>query len=155
MKKEKDRKNNLMTRQEDTFIIPQGVMEMALFFNRAIKDYLDMELGEYRNISREIQIRLLEMEEAKKMDPEMREKSGIIIYNREEDPRIRYLERLKKEVETFQSGLNEEFTSIFYLRWIEDNSWEEIGIKLNVSRRMIYRKRDKLLEKYAKTKGMM
>lgn len=130
-------------------------MEMALFFNRAIKDYLDMELGEYRNISREIQIRLLEMEEAKKLNPEMREKSGIIIYNREEDPRISYLERLKKEIETFQTGLNEEFTSIFYLRWIEGNGWEEIGIKLNVSYRMIYRKRDKLLERYAKAKGMM
>lgn len=128
---------------------------MALFFNRAIKDYLDMELGEYRNISREIQIRLLEMEEAKKLNPEMREKSGIIIYNREEDPRISYLERLKKEIETFQTGLNEEFTSIFYLRWIEGNGWEEIGIKLNVSYRMIYRKRDKLLERYAKAKGMM
>lgn len=141
--------------RRDTFIIPQGVMEMALFFNRAVKDYLDMELGEYRNISREIQIRLLEMEEAKKMDPEMREKSGIIIYNREEDPRIRYLERLKKEVETFQSGLSEEFTSIFYLRWIEGDSWEEISHKLNYKARNIYHKRTALLHKYAKVKGLI
>lgn len=133
--------------------------------SEATKKSLDEELFEYNSIAYEIALRKLEIDTSKEQDeniggsrtnhiskiPEER----VIKYS--EDSRIQYLENLKKNVEMCYAELTDEQQKIFELRWLlnEANTWEEISEKIYCSVKSIYRKREKILEKYAKIKGKM
>lgn len=133
--------------------------------SEATKKSLDEELFEYNSIAYEIALRKLEIDTSKEQDeniggsrtnhiskiPEER----VIKYS--EDSRIKYLENLKKNVEACYVELTDEQQKIFELRWLlnEANTWEEISEKIYCSVKSIYRKREKILEKYAKIKGKM
>ncbi|HFI0606840.1 TPA: transcriptional regulator, partial [Streptococcus suis] len=51
--------------------------------------------------------------------------------------------------------LDDELKRIFYLRWSlrSVNTWEEIAVMLNVSRKSIYRKRERILTIFADFRG--
>lgn len=132
--------------------------------SEATKKSLDEELFEYATIPHEIALRKLEIETEKAYeDDNIGGGSGGFIskvpealtIKFSEDHRIQYLENLKAEVDTCYSLLTEEQRWIFDLRWLkgEANTWEEIAFKLPCSTKSIYRKREKILEVYAKIKG--
>lgn len=131
--------------------------------SEATKKSLDEELFEYNGIMREIAIRKVEIDTTKEHDENIGGGRGshiskipeerIIKYS--EDKRIQYLEKLKKDVEHCYHELTDEQRKIFDLRWLleEANTWEEIAAKIFCSEKSIYRKREKILEKYARAKG--
>lgn len=128
----------------------------------AKKKSLDEELFSCKSIDRAIAIRKLELQSKTEHDENMGGGRSSFISKPTEnvavkfstDRRIIYLEQLKSDTERFKSCLTEEQETIFQMRWGDDyNTWEEIGDKLFCSRKTIYRKRDRLLEKYAEIKG--
>lgn len=128
----------------------------------AKKKALDEELFSVRTIDRNIAIRRLELQTKTEHDENIGGGRGSNVSNPTErlvvkysaDRRIIYLEQLKSDIERFKASLTSEQEDIFNLRWGDDyNTWEEIGDKLFCSRKTIYRKRDRLLEKYAEIKG--
>lgn len=133
--------------------------------SRATKDCLDEELFQYNRIAREITFRKLELETQREHDENIGGgRSSIIskpvetiVMKYEDDPRIRYLKKMQTDVEKCYAQLTQEQKHIFELRWLleEVNTWEEIAGKLHFTRRSIYLKREKILEKYAKVKGML
>lgn len=129
------------------------------------KNSLDEELFEYHTIAQEIALRKLEIETGKELDENIGGGRTSIISKPVEtlvikysvDPRIEYLEKLKLNVERCYDSLTEEQKKIFDMRWLseESNTWEEIAGKLYLSEKSIYRKREKILERYAIAKGKM
>lgn len=128
----------------------------------AKKKALDEELFGARSIDRSIAIRKLELQSKTEHDENVGGGRNSIVSNPTEmtaikfltDRRIIYLEQLKRDVEQFKSSLTKEQKDIYQLRWEDDyNTWEEIGEKMFCSRKTIYRKRDRILEKYAEIKG--
>lgn len=138
---------------------------MVKKLSRATKDSLDEELFEYNDIAYEIALRKLEIETEKEHDDNIGGgRSNVISKIPEtltikysEDPRIQYLEELRSKVENCYEQLTSEQKTIFDYRWIlgESNTWEEIAVKMHFSEKSMYRKREKILEKYAKVKGKM
>lgn len=133
--------------------------------SEATKKSLDEELFEYNSIAYEIAHRKLEIETTREHDENIGGgKSGYIskipeslVVKYSEDSRIQYLEKLRNDIELFYKECTEEQKMIVDLRWLmdESNTWEEIADKINCSAKSIYRKREKLLEKYAKVKGKL
>ncbi len=131
----------------------------------ATKKSLDEELFEYHTIAREIALRKLELDTMKEQDDNIGgSRSGHISKIPEErviaysgDKRIQYLERLKRDVDQFKKILSEEQQKIFELRWsgTDTNTWEEIATKIHCSEKSTYRKREKMLEVYARVKGKL
>lgn len=133
--------------------------------SRATKDSLDEELFQYNRIAKEIAIRKVELETQREHDENIGGgRSSIIskpvenlVIKYENDARIKYLRELQANVEECYRQLTEEQKTIFDLRWLleEVNTWEEIAGKMHYTTKHIYRKREKILEKYAKVKGMV
>lgn len=133
--------------------------------SEATKKSLDEELFEYNSLAYEIALRKLEIDTTKEQDENIGggrsshiakiPEEKVIKYS--EDRRIQYLEKLKKDVETCYKQLTDEQQRIFECRWLldESNTWEEVANKVYCSTKSIYRKREKILEKYAKVKGKM
>lgn len=131
--------------------------------SEATKKSLDEELFEYHSIAYEIALKKLEIETTREHDDNIGgSRSGHIskvpeelVVKFSEDSRIQYLETLKKNVERCYKGLTSEQQKIFELRWLlnEANTWEEIAEKVFCSVKSIYRKREKILEEYARVKG--
>ena len=76
----------------------------------------------------------------------------VVKFNK--DVKLKNLELFKETVEHFLKDLDKEQMEIFELRWMNTTSifyytWEEIGAKLHMSRKTIYRKRRVILEKFA------
>lgn len=71
------------------------------------------------------------------------------------DVRINGLEQFRKAVEATIESLDDELKRIFYLRWSIRSvyTWEEIAVMLNVSRKSIYRKRERILTIFADFRG--
>lgn len=134
--------------------------------SEATKKSLDEELFEYNSIARQIAIRKVEIETQKEHDDNIGgSRSGHISKIPEElaikfseDRRIQHLEQFRADVEhCYKNMLTDEQRDIFDLRWLIDeaNTWEEIAHKMNYSEKSMYRKREKILEKYAMAKGKM
>lgn len=131
--------------------------------SRAKKDSLDEELFEYNNIAYLIALRKTEIETQREHDENVGggRSSRIskpvedLVLKFSSDPRILILEKLRRDIDNCYLVLTEEQRQIFDYRWIldEGNTWEEIAHKMHFSRKSIYRKRAKILEKYAKIKG--
>lgn len=133
--------------------------------SEATKKSLDEELFEYNSIAYEIAHRKLEIETTREHDENIGGgKSGYIskipeslVVKYSEDSRIQYLEKLRNDIETFYKECTTEQKMIVDLRWLmdESNTWEEIAEKIYCSVKSMYRKREKLLERYAKVKGKL
>lgn len=133
--------------------------------SEATKKSLDEELFEYNSIAREIAIRRVEIETTREHDENIggSRSSGIskiperLAIKFDEDKRLQYLTRLRSDIELCYSNLTSEQKTIFDLRWLIDeaNTWEEIAVKVHCSEKSIYRKREKILERYATVKGKM
>lgn len=132
--------------------------------SRAEKDSLDEELFMYNKIAYEIALRKLELDTQKEYDDNIgggrsNRISKVVeatVIRYEMDNRIQYLERLRRDIEACYKDLTEEQQKIFDLRWLldEGNSWPEIESKMYLANKTIYRKREEILIKYAKQKGM-
>ncbi|MCR1932635.1 DUF722 domain-containing protein [Enterococcus gallinarum] len=133
--------------------------------SEATKKSLDEELFEYNSIAYEIALRKLEIETTREQDENVGGgKSGYIskipeslVIKYSEDSRIQYLEKLRSDIEQLYHECTEEQRLIIDLRWLlnESNTWEEVATKIHCSEKSVYRKREKILERYAKIKGKM
>lgn len=131
--------------------------------SRQKKEALDQELFLYNKIPHEIARRKLELMTQREIDDNFGGgRSGHISKIPEElvikfdsDRRIKYLERILLYVNELKITLTNEQKNIFYQRWEVDeaNTWEEVAERVNCSVKGVYRKRDKILERYAKVKG--
>ncbi|MCQ9211832.1 MULTISPECIES: transcriptional regulator [unclassified Streptococcus] len=123
---------------------------------------LDDELFGYKDVDRAIRIRREELSSSNSSDTNIGgSKSGHISRVPEtltvrfaSDIRLKNLELYKETVEKLYENLTEEQREIFNLRWIQaDYSWKDIAQLIHVSIPTIYRKRDRILEKYDDLKG--
>ena len=138
---------------------------MVVKLSTSTKNSIDEEIFEYNSIVREIALRKLEIETEREHDENVgggrnsiiSKPVESIVLKYSDDPRIQYLERLRSDVEKCYNNLTKEQRVIFEMRWIlnESNTWEEIAGKMHFSVKSIYRKREKILEKYAIVKGKM
>lgn len=136
-------------------------MQLTLSSNK--KNELDEELFEYNSIAKSIALEKMTIQTQQEHDENVGGGRSSKISNTTEQtvisfsmsPRIQYLERLRNQIESTYQKLTEEQKKIFDMRWIldEGNDWPVIGEKLHYNKRTIYKKRDKILEKYAKVKG--
>nr|CAJ1874076.1 transcriptional regulator [uncultured phage] len=123
---------------------------------------LDNKLLRYATINREIATRREELQfpynsdvnsGGSKTNSVSRPTEEIVVkFNK--DVKLKNLELFKETVEHFLKNLDKEQMEIFELRWMNTTSifyytWEEIGAKLHMSRKTIYRKRRVILEKFA------
>ncbi|ANM47466.1 DUF722 domain-containing protein [Streptococcus suis] len=124
---------------------------------------LDSKLFDYQQIDKKIAIRKLEIQTEVSNDCNIGGgKSNIVSKPTESlvarwssDVRINGLEQFRKAVEATIESLDDELKRIFYLRWSirSVNTWEEIAVMLNVSRKSIYRKRERILTIFADFRG--
>lgn len=132
--------------------------------SEATKKSLDEELFEYNSIAHQIALRKLEIETEREHDENIGggRSSHIskvpeeLVIKFSQDRRIQHLEQFRSDVEhCYKDMLTDEQRTIFDLRWLLDeaNTWEEIAKKIYCSEKSIYRKREKILEKYATAKG--
>lgn len=123
---------------------------------------LDNKLLRYATINREIAMRREELQFPYNSDVNFGGSKAnavsrpteetIVKFNK--DVKLKNLELFKETVEHFLKDLDKEQMEIFELRWMNTTSifyytWEEIGAKLHMSRKTIYRKRRVILEKFA------
>ncbi|MGT2683395.1 transcriptional regulator [Streptococcus porci] len=124
---------------------------------------LDAKLFDYQQIDRKIAIRKLEIQTETSNDcnvgggrPNIVSKpTESLVARWSSDVRINGLEQFRKAVEATLEALDDELKRIFYLRWSRSsvNSWEEIADMLHVSRKSIYRKRERILTIFADFRG--
>ena len=133
--------------------------------SNATKNALDEELHRYRSIAREIAVRKLELETQREHDENIGGSSSgniskpveqlVLAY--ESDRRIMHLRQFQKDAESCMQALTDAQREIFNLRWLNNDSmsWEEIACDLHYSKKTIYRKRERILEIYATSKGII
>lgn len=124
---------------------------------------LDMKLFDYQQIDRKIAIRKLEIQTETSSDCNVGGGKTNIVSRPTEtlvarwssDVRINGLEQLRKAIESTIEALDDELKKVFYLRWSRGsvNSWEEIADMMHVSRKSIYRKRERILTIFADYRG--
>ncbi|HFI0067408.1 TPA: transcriptional regulator [Streptococcus suis] len=124
---------------------------------------LDSKLFDYQQIDKKIAIRKLEIQTEVSNDcnigggkPNIVSKpTESLVARWSNDVRINGLEQFRKAVEATIGSLDDELKRIFYLRWSirSVNTWEEIAVMLNVSRKSIYRKRERILTIFADFRG--
>ena len=124
---------------------------------------LDLKLFDYQQIDKKIAIRKLEIETETSNDCNVGGGRPNIISRPQErlvirwssDVRLIGLEHFKNAVEATLDALDDELKKVFYLRWSRGsvNTWEEIADKLHVSRKSIYRKRERILTIFADFRG--
>ena len=124
---------------------------------------LDLKLFDYQQIDKKIAIRKLEIETETSNDCNIGGGKTNIISRPQErlvirwssDVRLIGLEHFKNAVEATLDALDDELKKVFYLRWSRGsvNTWEEIADMLHVSRKSIYRKRERILTIFADFRG--
>ncbi|HFI0454415.1 TPA: transcriptional regulator [Streptococcus suis] len=124
---------------------------------------LDAKLFDYQQIDKKIAIRKLEIQTETSNDYNVGGSRANIVSKPTEtlvarwssDTRINGLEQFRKAVEATLELLDDELKRIFYLRWSirSVNTWEEIAVMLNVSRKSVYRKRERILTIFADFRG--
>lgn len=134
---------------------------MKILNNRELYN-LDQELFKFRGIERAIWTRKAELMTDNGEDIVGSRVGGIskptesTIIKFSTDVPLRNLELFKETVETFQKSLTSEQSDIFEMRWGQAGlDWEEIAEKLYISTATVYRKRNTILETYARTKGIL
>lgn len=134
---------------------------MKILNNRELYN-LDQELFKFRGIERAIWTRKAELMANNGEDIVGSRGGGIskptesTVIKFSTDVPLRNLELFKETVETFQKSLTSEQSDIFEMRWGQAGlEWEEIAEKLYISTATVYRKRNNILETYARTKGIL
>ena len=124
---------------------------------------LDIKLFDYWNVDRKIAIRKLEIETERSNDCNIGggrtntipRPVETLVVRWSSDVRIIGLEQFKNAVEATLDTLDDELKKVFYLRWSRGsvNTWEEIADMMHVSRKSIYRKRERILTIFADFRG--
>lgn len=134
---------------------------MKQLSNRELNS-LDKELFKFKGIDRAIWSRKAELM-AKNGEDIIGNRCGGISKPTEStivkfgtDIPLKNLELFKETVETLLNQLTSEQQEIFAMRWGQESlDWEEIATKLFISTSTAYRKRNTILETYARTKGIL
>ena len=134
---------------------------MKVLNNRELYN-LDQELFKFKGIERAIWIRRAELMSSNGEEIVGSRGGGIskptesTAIKLSTDVPLRNLELFKETVETFMKELTDEQRDIFELRWGQAClEWEEIAEKMYISTATVYRKRNNILETYARTKGIL
>ncbi|MFS9017812.1 transcriptional regulator [Streptococcus cristatus] len=134
---------------------------MKVLNNRELYN-LDQELFKFRGIDRAIWVRRAELMSSNGEEIVGSRGGGIskptesTVIKLSTDVPLRNLELFKETVETFIKELTTEQHDIFELRWGQAClDWEEIAEKMHISTATVYRKRNNILETYARTKGIL
>ena len=124
---------------------------------------LDLKLFEYQQIDRKISIRKLEILTETSNDCNIgggksntiSRPTENIVARWSSDVRINGLEQLKNAIDATLEALDDDLEKVFYLRWSKGsvNTWEEIADMMHVSRKSIYRKRERILTIFADFRG--
>ena len=124
---------------------------------------LDIKLFDYQQIDKKIAIRKLEIQTETSNDCNIgggkanivSKPTEMLIARWSSDVRIIGLEQFRSAIEVTLDALDDELKKIFYLRWSKGsvNTWEEIADMLHVSRKSIYRKRERILTIFADYRG--
>lgn len=125
----------------------------------------DEWLFDYRVIERKIAIRKLELQTSVNDDSNIGGgKSNIVSKPTEKiiakwsgDGQIASYENFRDRVLELRSQLDDELNTIFDLRWGvgSKNTWQEIAVKMNISKTGIYRKREYILTLFGKQIGKL
>ena len=124
---------------------------------------LDELLFDYPMIDRKIAVRKLEIEDIPNEDANIgggksnriSKPVETLIVRWSSDVRINGLEQLRSAIEATLEALDDELKKVFYLRWSRGSvkTWEEIADMLHVSKKSIYRKRERILTIFADFRG--
>lgn len=134
---------------------------MKTLNNRELSN-LDQELFKFKGIEQAIWIRRAELMSSNGEEIVGSRGGGIskptenTVIKLSTDVPLKNLELFKETVETFIDKLTEEQRGIFEMRWGQAClDWEEIAEKMHISTATVYRKRNNILETYARTKGIL
>lgn len=134
---------------------------MKVLNNRELYN-LDQELFKFRGIDRAIWVKRAEIMSNNGEEMVGSRGGGIskptenTVIKLSTDVPLKNLELFKETVETFIDKLTEEQRGIFEMRWGQAClDWEEIAEQLFISNATVYRKRNNILETYARTKGIL
>lgn len=125
----------------------------------------DEWLFDYRVIERKIAIRKLELQTSVNDDSNIGGGKHNIVSKPTEkiiakwsgDGQIASYENFRDRVLEVRSQLDDELNTIFDLRWGvgSKNTWQEIAVKMNISKTGIYRKREYILTLFGKQIGKL
>ncbi|WP_249629260.1 transcriptional regulator [Streptococcus uberis] len=133
--------------------------------NAKLKAY-DEALFDYRIIDNKIALRKLELQTDVNTDVDTNIGGGRanfvskvtedVVARWDSDRDLKGLINFKEAVIATLQVLDNELTDIFYLRWGDGstNTWEEIAYIKHVSRKSVYRKRERILEIFSKKVGI-
>lgn len=133
--------------------------------NAKLKAY-DEALFDYRIIDNKIALRKLELQTDINTDVDTNIGGGRanfvskvtedVVARWDSDRDLKGLINFKEAVIATLQVLDNELTDIFYLRWGDGstNTWEEIAYIKHVSRKSVYRKRERILEIFSKKVGI-
>ena len=124
---------------------------------------LDLKLFDYQQIDRKIAIRKLEIQTETSTDCNIGGGKANIVTKPTEtlierwssDVRLIGLEHFRSAIEETLDALDDELKEVFYLRWSRGSvkTWEEIADMIHVSRKSVYRKRERILTIFADFRG--
>lgn len=133
--------------------------------NAKLKAY-DEALFDYRIIDNKIALRKLELQTDVNTDVDTNIGGGRanfvskvtedVVARWDSDRDLKGLINFKEAVIATLQVLDNELTDIFYLRWGDGstNTWEEIAYIKHLSRKSVYRKRERILEIFSKKVGI-
>ncbi len=133
--------------------------------NAKLKAY-DEALFDYRFIDNKIALRKLELQTDVNTEIDTNIGGGKanfvskvtedIVARWDSDRDLKGLINFKEAVIATLQILDNELTDIFYLRWGDGstNTWEEIAYSKHLSRKSVYRKRERILEIFSKKVGI-
>lgn len=133
--------------------------------NAKLKAY-DEALFDYRIIDNKIALRKLELQTDVNTEIDTNIGGGKanfvskvtedVVARWDSDRDLKGLINFKEAVIATLQILDEELTDIFYLRWGDGstNTWEEIAYIKHLSRKSVYRKRERILEIFSKKVGI-
>lgn len=127
---------------------------MSNKIRNAMRLALDAELMEYQNIDRKIAVRQMELSIKNIFDldsymlekNESENKSDLVIYN---------LEIRKQTIARLFMSFDKEEHDIAYHRWTKGRQWSEIEDIMHMSEATLRRRKNKMLDRYAKLKGLI
>ena len=133
--------------------------------SNAQKEALDQLLSDNWKFKRDIEIRKAELNDIPSTDENIgggrssfvSKPTEAIIERWDSDERLKSLEARQNALERTLDTLDDELTSIFWMRWSRGslNSWEAIAAEYGYSRSAIYNKRTRILEIFADYYGFI
>lgn len=127
---------------------------MSNKIRNAMRLTLDAELMEYQNIDRKIAVRQMELsiKNIFDLDNYMIEKVGS---DKESDLVLYNLGIRKQTIARFFMTFDKEEREIADHRWTKGRHWSEIEDIMHMSEATLRRRKNKMLDRYAKLKGLI